>query len=288
VETPEPVDSLADFVTATLQIRDRWWQKDKEDERRRRKDKKAKESAGDTPPSEFWFRGHAEAGWELKPRPYRADSGLNLEDEDEIRNDFKRRGRQLLAEPFLPANDKEWYFLMQHYGAPTRLLDWTDGSLLGLYFALRSQRPDRPADAAVWMLDPDWLNDVTLAKVYGEDQSGVGGVLLPEWKETDAWFPVPFDQPLLVAEPVALDPPHLARRVAVQHSHFTVHGKTPGGLEEFAHEEESRLLKIVIPSGKVQAMLEDLASCGITETTVYPDLEALSRELSRKWRRRPR
>jgi hypothetical protein len=278
------VDSLASYITTTLEIRDRWWEKDEEDERRSRKDSETRRDDGRSPPSDFWFRGHASARWALTPKLYRADSRLKLGDEDEIRNDFKRRGRQLISEPFLPANDKEWYFLMQHYGAPTRLLDWTDGSLLGLYFALRSQKPDRPADAAVWMLDPNWLNEVTLK---GEEQNYLGGVLLPEWKETDAWFPVTFEEPLLVDEPIAIDPPHVARRVAVQHSHFTIHGRTPRGLERLARGGDARLVKIVIPRRVVQRILEDLAACGVTETTVYPDLEALSREVSRKWQRRP-
>src|SRR5438270_10843594 len=95
VATHAPVDSLADYVTKALQIKDQWWQQDIEEERRRRKNKETQEDNGLRPPSDFWFRGHADARWQLTPRLYRPESRLKQEDEDEIRTDFKRRGRQL-------------------------------------------------------------------------------------------------------------------------------------------------------------------------------------------------
>jgi hypothetical protein len=74
-----------------------------------------------------WFRGQDHASDRLRPRRYR----YYRIDEDEIRSEFKRRAPQLLLGA-QPASEWERYFLMQHYGIPTRLLDWSEGALLAL------------------------------------------------------------------------------------------------------------------------------------------------------------
>src|SRR5438105_3548784 len=99
-----------------------------------------------------WFRGQDQASDSLTPRRYR----YRWVDEDEIRAEFKRRMPQLTLSAAQPRSEWERYFLMQHYGVPTRLLDWSEGGLLALQFALISN-PAR--NAAVWVLDPFWLNE---------------------------------------------------------------------------------------------------------------------------------
>jgi hypothetical protein len=47
----------------------------------------------------------------------------------------------------------QWLFLARHAGLPTRLLDWTEGALIGLHFALKHEEP------VIWMLNPLELND---------------------------------------------------------------------------------------------------------------------------------
>lgn len=262
--------SLSDFINAVIAVRKRWEAEDL-------KHAIACEE-GETPdPQEPWFRGQPNAAWNLRPKLYRSTRKFN---ENEIRTEFKLRGFQLMSETHVPKDDREWYFLMQHYGAPTRLLDWTDGALIALYFAVKSQ--GRYRNAAVWMLDPVWLNNEVLNKI--DESNYVTGILLPHWKEAEPWFPEPFEQPLHVAYPVAIDPPHIARRVSVQRSRFTIHGKSKRGLEALVNNmPRARLVRLLIPNEIGKVILKDLSTCGIVETSVYPDLEGLSRELETKW-----
>ena len=95
---------------------------------------KQPERSGEEQP--LWFRGHINADWKLTPKLYRKP--FIGADENEIRHEFQSRALQLI-QTRLPANKWEWYFLMQHYGVPTRLLDWTENALIAMYFAVEDQ-----------------------------------------------------------------------------------------------------------------------------------------------------
>src|SRR5882762_5096784 len=66
-----------------------------------------------------WFRGHQRKHWGLLPNIIREGCG-DRESEDEIREEFAVRAPALSRYETLPQNDWDFYFLMQHYGAPTR------------------------------------------------------------------------------------------------------------------------------------------------------------------------
>ncbi len=86
----------------------------------------------------------------------------------------------------VPRDAWEWYSLMQHYRAPTRLLDWTDSALVAFYFALTSYKPSSPANIhpVVWALNPWTLNRW--------DKNQDGSPPGTDWDITQKYLPPPY------------------------------------------------------------------------------------------------
>jgi hypothetical protein len=232
-----------------------------------------------------WFRGQQRHYWQLSPKLYRDYGGFAKvkEDhlEDEIREEFIVRAPTLSETRPTSIDDWEWYFLMQHFGTPTRLLDWTEGALLALYFAVKDNRGFY--DAAVWALDPYTFNEKAIGKPEVIPPSATG-VHKDDKKLVDPWLPSRFKNMAgLPAMPVAVYPTHIARRISTQHSCFTVHGKDEKGLDSLEGKKNGCLLKILIPSFSVMDIRRELNTSGIDEVTIYPDLGGLGRALSLKW-----
>ena len=111
----------------------------------------------------YLYRGQADSKWELQPsltrfaKLYELGASQYHEIEKATLQDFRKD-----AHLYLPANKVHsrddlvaWWVLMQQYGAPTRVLDWTVSAYVALYFAVEKE-PDK--DGAVWVFRSDSLN----------------------------------------------------------------------------------------------------------------------------------
>lgn len=270
VNPKRPCQTLSDYLGEVNQIRKRW--------------RNGQEiSKGNRRP--LWFRGQPSAMWDLRPRLYREEWASA--DESEVRLEFEGEGLQLTATN-LNRTKWEWYFLMQHYGAPTRLLDWSGNPLVALYFATLDERDDRKnRDAAVWVFDPWRWN--------GLHVDGLSGPALPGWDETNPYL-LDLEEACNGDEvvkrwPIAIQPPSIDRRLANQTARFLLFGKrkdlvraanrTDAGNKG---KKRSRLEQIVIAGRKLETLRLELDNVGINHRILFPDLQGLGEHLSWEWK----
>lgn len=124
----------------------------------------------------FWFRGESSVEFQtpLVPDAYRELAkplskmdnrrlfSKNIKGiEGNVQAEFYRKAAPYLTEEKIESTRANRYFLMQHYGIPTRLLDWSENALIPLYFSVKSEA-NKDADAVVWILDPFELNNFTI------------------------------------------------------------------------------------------------------------------------------
>ena len=161
---------------------------------------------------------------------------------------------------------------MQHFGAPTRLLDWTASPYVALYFAVVS---NWSRDGAVWMFNPvairDACDDPEILSAYQlfEQQQDTVDFL---WGRFPPQFLYPFGTQLS----------HI--RIVTQQGRFTLCGDIPsdhGRLIDSSHTNENQgyYHKIVIAADKKPVVLNKLARMNITANALFPGLDGLGKSI---------
>jgi hypothetical protein len=103
--------------------------------------------------------GHAQNEWKLVPSAHRRHPVL----ESQFAHHFRLRAPSLAANCPEHKDYVSWLPLMQHYGLPTRLLDWTESLLVAAFFAIPSK--STPSSAALWLLAPGTLNEQSIGRL---------------------------------------------------------------------------------------------------------------------------
>ena len=226
-------------------------------------------------PSGIWYRGARESSHSLVPGCVWRN--IHLKIEESCVAEFLIHYRSFYPQPI--QDPLELYALMQHYGLPTRLLDWTASPLVGLYFAVENDSSTRNT---VWVMSPVDLNKITT----GFETNFVPKVNINHCF-TKPWLPSMLrdgsteDVP---ANPFAFKHPLVNPRLAAQKGCFTFHGKKTNGIEEYFHDAGNGCIaKLVLRSpSKRTEILEQLYSLGFKEEDIYRDLNSLTRRILRE------
>jgi len=245
----------------------------------------------DYPPA-LWFRGHSNIRFELVPSRYRPPfATMNWDREHEMMIEFRRKAGALVPRPHESWWD--WAFLARHHGLPSRLLDWTEYALFGLFFAVAEGNTKEPA--CVWILDPYWLNG---------EVGQIGHVVVVPFREDDA-EPVSraYLRPFIDGRtpdpemPIAMRPPHVSPRIVAQNGTFTMFGNNHRSLlmhgfqaneaaEKTFGKWSGPLQLLRIPRANVDGIRRELVRAGVTKFSAFPDLDGLAWDIGQAQRDR--
>ena len=222
-----------------------------------------------------WFRGQADKSWKLKPRIFRALPAIQHPGyEPSLLNTFANGAPARHAN--CPAHEDHisWLILAEHYGLPTRLLDWTQSILTAAYFAVGHEEDgaaDR--DAAIWALNPCHLNEkqTKFCFILGANSDSAKPCAANAF--SDARRQEEEGKKILALLPVESD-----ARIQAQQSVFTIHGVSDA-LEEVLGEDERTLYKFVIPASSKEYLRVALTVLGIRQSILFPDLQNLAEDI---------
>ncbi len=232
-----------------------------------------------------WFRGQRNKKHAPMPSIFR-----HSYDEHGLTNMFRNRAPSFEPVPDRSGHTDEWLFLMQHYGVPTRLLDWTESALAGLFFAVFQRDYEvatEPTDAALWLLHPLELNALegSIEKhEFPNTWANFEGNLVRHNIDRAFWTAGSAATKL----PIAIQTTYSKPLMGSQKSCFTIHGMLEQDFESlFAGttlEREGYFIKYEIPAKEIPRIANELDTLGITFSVLFPGLAGLSTELRTRFR----
>lgn len=217
----------------------------------------------------FWFRGHPRLEYTLAPSALRYPDKKQRDTALGLIPEMKRFLEMKLPRPPAREDCLGWMQVAQHYGLPTRLLDWTQNAAVALFFACAK---DLDVDGLVAILNPIELNqqvDPTLPRIFNG--------------ETDADVIRPyFDLDGAVHRPghttIAINPTLNTDRIALQQGVFTLHGSRKFELDG---RQASSLIYVPILKEHKPTLLSELERVGIGEMFIFPEPEHVCMHLKR-------
>ncbi len=210
-----------------------------------------------------FFRGLPNLEWELVSGIGRSDkapsTGWRPDVEHRLFADFKRTAHTFEAGTSF--TDLDWLALAQHFGLPTRLLDWSDNPLVAAWFAVNDEQVHKPKPPRRKPL-PAVVHAIRVNPAVIESS------------------PEPFGGG---PEPVMLRVPPRAARITAQHGLFSLH-REPDKVWDVASDARVSHQQFVIPHSSKEAFRVALDQFGFNRQRMMVDLEGLCATLAWRYR----
>lgn len=218
----------------------------------------------------FLFRGQRDSTWNLLPAAFRKFPQI----EGQRLQRFKQKAKLFYDKCPGGTEYAKWLPLMQHYGVPTRLLDWSESPLCALFFAIENADSNESCSASVFCLNAAQWN-----KKYAGFES------MPLLDSTDnkvlhkicknAFYNYSKEEEY---QPIVVGSSYIDMRMHTQMAWFTIHDNNTA--MDLMSPPSGVLTKFIIPPDAFSKIRSELAILGIRRTTFFPDLENLAKEVA--------
>ena len=239
------------------------------------------------------FRGQRDSQWQLESsisrllKQYKIDPRAWEDQEKRVNRIFRRKARLFLNHIPPEEDDFQWLALMQHHGAPTRLLDFTWSPFVAAFFALESAI----SSAAVWAVSVPRLWTEKFKLHNNQRKVTISDLSLKTPGNYEKLFlgsDIPF---LAQGEPLVMN-----QRLVAQSGTFAIPSMLDRPAEEIinTYKQPGRILvKLVIDTEKVRDdAMYALYNMNISFATLFPGLDGMAQslayELEHDWYRNPK
>jgi FRG domain len=202
--------------------------------------------------------------------------------EETLLREFRRRYQHYAAHIPHAQDVFEWFSLMQHHGAPTRLLDWTYSIYVAAYFAL--EKAEGPS--AVWAIDTRWCQEqaIEALRLIGKKEPEILSEKLSDekyfFKTRKLLFESPFTRFVCLVNAF-----YMNERLTLQRGVFLWPGDVRCSFEDNlsalpGHDDADRVVKLILPYPLREEALSELHDMNISRATLFPGLDGFAQTLA--------
>lgn len=251
----------------------------------------------------FIYRGHPSVEYKLIPsifRKFKQEDDkheywkYSLSNENEMYMHFIKEAKLYIKNIDDNTNEGylEWMVYAQHFGVPTRLLDFTNNPLVALYFACSKEENK---DGAIWI-----INLINYKKIHSKvlkSESNLNEYTTKSELIYEVISELKNGTLNCSKFPIQFIPYYLDERMSTQASSFLLWGQDERPFEDMIEKEnyinissakngvsieyegksEEFILKILIPHEKKKTILEELDLLGVNPKSIFPGLDGIGK-----------
>jgi len=235
---------------------------------------------------EWIYRGQANSAWGLSASLERS-SLLEIDHEVEIAliSEYKKAIRSFHDYKGNPESTLEWLSLLQHYGTPTRLIDFTTSPYIAAYFAFQDESCKMADSVSVWCVNIIRFYQAALYFLDKQNERIDVKAGSDRYLFNELDFEILFRRDIDCIMP--FDHSGANQRQLIQQSVFVAamnpQKRFADQLAFLDYQEMPIMTKLTIPSKERKVALRDLIRMNITHATLFPGIDGFARALNLKF-----